>query len=258
MASTSKAFARSMDSYLNYIKMPWGRLFYHSAWQQIDNHCSSEEVQSILDIGCGFGITSREFAKKGYTVTGIDPTPEMIVIAQESACKDGLNIAFRSATLQDADVLADGYDWIFCHNVLEYLDDPKQLLMDISKKQNENGMLSLITHNPVAKVMKKAVMNKDPMGAIDSIGNTQEYSGIIQTDITIYTKDQLVEWLAECGYEIRSIYGIHNIYGYIVDNEIKMDEQWHVEMVELELKLSSLSPYKDVAIFTHLIAQKAT
>lgn len=101
-------------------------------------------------------------------------------------------------------------------------------------------------------------MNKDPMGAIDSIGNTQEYSGIIQTDITIYTKDQLVEWLAECGYEIRSIYGIHNIYGYIVDNEIKMDEQWHVEMVELELKLSSLSPYKDVAIFTHLIAQKTT
>lgn len=79
----------------------------------------------------------------------------MIVIAQESACKYGLNIAFRSATLQDADVLAEGYDWIFCHNVLEYLDDPKQLLMDISKKQNANGMLSLITHNPVAKVMKK-------------------------------------------------------------------------------------------------------
>lgn len=27
MASTSKAFARSMDSYLNYIKMPWGDCF---------------------------------------------------------------------------------------------------------------------------------------------------------------------------------------------------------------------------------------
>ncbi|WP_313641130.1 methyltransferase domain-containing protein [Paenibacillus sp.] len=258
MLSITEAFAKSLSSYLNYIQMPWGSLFYHSAWRQIENHFTSEKKQTILDIGCGFGITSHEFAKRGYTVTGIDPTSEMIAIAQDSALKEGLNIAYITNILQDTDLLADSYDWIFCHNVLEYLDHSKEMLMAISEKQSVNGMLSLIAHNPVAKVMKKAIINKDPQGALDSIGNTQEYSGVIQTDISIYTKDQLVEWLADCGYEVRSTYGIHNIYGYIADNEIKMDEDWNEQMVELELKLSCVSPYKDIAIFTHLIAEKSS
>lgn len=256
MLSTAEAFAKSRDSYLNYIHMPWGRLFYQTAWRQIDNHFTSEKKQSILDIGCGFGITSHEFSKKGYTVTGIDPTPEMIAIAQENAFKEGLNITYTTGTLGDAHMLAERYDWIFCHNVLEYLDHPQEMIQAISNQQSVNGRLSLIAHNPVAKVMKKAIINKDPEGALDSIGNTQEYSGIIQTDITIYTKDQLVEWLEECGYKVRYSYGIHNLYGYIADNDIKMDKQWNEQMIELELKLGSESPYKDIAIFTHLIAEK--
>ncbi|WP_419884493.1 class I SAM-dependent methyltransferase [Paenibacillus sp. B-A-8] len=256
MLPTTEAFATSMRSYSNYIQMPWGRLFYLTAWHQIENHILLEKKPSILDIGCGFGITSHEFARKGYRVTGIDPTTEMIAKAQESAMKEGLSISYSVTTLQDSDVLAERYDWIFCHNVLEYLEHPKEMLMDISKKQSAKGMLSLIAHNPVAKVMKKAIMNKDPQGALDSIGNMREYSGIIQTEITIYTNDQLAEWLENCGYEIRWTYGIHNIYGYIADNEVKMDEDWNKHMVELELKLGSESPYKDIAIFTHLIAEK--
>lgn len=256
MLSTREAFAKSMDSYLNYIQMPWGRLFYKTAWRQIENHFFTEQKQSILDIGCGFGITSHEFSKKGHIVTGIDPTAEMINIAQERAFKEGLNIAYTATSLEDTDMLAEGYDWIFCHNVLEYLDHPKEMLKTVSNKQSANGMLSLIAHNPVAKVMKKAIINKDPQGAVESIGNTQEYSGIIQKEITIYTNDQLIEWLENCGYEVRSTYGIHNTYGYIADNEIKMDADWNRQMAELELKLGSESPYKDIAIFTHLIAEK--
>lgn len=80
--------------------------------------------------------------------------------------------------------------------------------MNISQKQNENGMLSLITHNPSAKVLKKAIVNKAPQGAQASIGNTQEYSGIIQTDITIYPLEQLIEWLADCGYKVMK-FGMH-------------------------------------------------
>lgn len=137
----------------------------------------------------------------------------MVSIAQEAAEEEEHNIMFHTATFQSVDYLADSYDWILCQNILEYTENPKEFLMNISQKQNENGMLSLFTHNPIAKVMKKAIVNKDPQGAQASIGNTQEYSGIIQTEITIYSLEQLIEWLADCGYEVRNTYGIHNIYG---------------------------------------------
>jgi len=95
-------------------------------------------------------------------------------------------------------------------------------------------------------------------GALESIGNNKEYSGIIQSDITTYPFDQLSAWLDEIGYEIVEHFGIHNIYGYIADNEIKINEEWNSNIVKLELELGNQSPYKDIAIFTHIIARKRT
>lgn len=249
------AFSKSINQYLNYTNMPWGKLFYQSAWNQIDDHLSSCN-KSILDIGCGFGLSSLEYTRRGCEVTGIEPTIEMITIAQEAANREGLNTIFHTSTLQSADLLEDSYDWVFCHNILEYCEEPKDFLRQISQKQSVKGMLSLIAHNMAAKVMKKAIVNKDPQGATASIGNNQEFSGIIQTDITIYSLEQLEEWLVDCGYEIKKTYGIHNIYGYITDNELKMDEDWNAQMVELELTLGSLSPFKEIAVFSHIIAEK--
>lgn len=255
MSTIIEAFSKSIKQYLNYTTMPWGQLFYTSAWRQIDDHLSSHEI-SILDIGCGFGISSLEYTRRGCVVTGIEPTIEMATIAQGTANQEGLNTIFHTSTFESANLLEDNYDWIFCHNIFEYCENPKKLLMQISQKQSDKGMLSLIAHNPTAKVMKKAIVNRDPKGAAASIGNNQKFSGIIQTEITIYPLEQLEKWLAECGYEIRKTYGIHNLYGYITDNELKMNTEWNAQMVDLELTLGSLSPYKDIAIFSHIIAKK--
>ena len=41
----------------------------------------------MLDLACGFGRHSLEFAKRGYDVTGIDITPVYIDYANEQAKK---------------------------------------------------------------------------------------------------------------------------------------------------------------------------
>lgn len=247
----TEAFSKTIDQYLNYTQMPWGRLFYQSAWHQIDQFFTLQE-QSVLDIGCGFGITSNEYALRRNKVTGIDPTKDMIEIAK----RNGQNINFLCDSYENVADHIGQYDWIFCHNILEYVEEPKQFIRLISGCQNKNGYLSLIAHNPTAKVMKKAIINKDPDGGLASIGNNKEYSGIIQTDITTYTFDQLSTWLSESGYEIAGHFGIHNIYGYISDNDIKQSEEWHNKTIRLEFELGNQSPYRDIAIFTHIIAKK--
>ncbi|NEN85260.1 methyltransferase domain-containing protein [Paenibacillus elgii] len=255
MASKTSSFSRSIQSYLTYTKMPWGQLFYATAWHQIDRFLE-EAGQSILDIGCGFGITGSEYARRRNQVTGIDPTPEMIEFAKQSAADHRMTIDYRVSTLQEELALPGRYDWIFCHNVLEYVEEPGDLLKRIGSKQNENGFLSLIAHNPVGKVMKKAVILKDPEEALHGLESDREYSSVIQTDITTYPHKRLQQWLQEAGYEVLDRCGIHNIYGYIADNEIKHKEEWHRQAVKLELELGRLSPYRDIAVFTHLIARK--
>lgn len=248
---TTEAFSKSIKQYMNYTQMPWGRLFYLTTWHQIDKFFIKSS-QSILDVGCGFGITSNRYALRGNIVTGIEPTTNLIEIARQS----GEAINYICESFENVAGSIGRYNWIFCHNILEYVEQPKQFIRLFSNCQDGNGFLSLVAHNPIAKVMKKAIINKDPESALNSIGNDQEYSGIIQTDIRTYTYDQLSRWLHEVGYEIVADFGIHNIYGYITDNEIKQNEEWHNKMIELELELGGQAPYKDISIFKHIIAKK--
>ena len=262
------AFSKSIDSYLNYTRMPWGKLFYSTAWDQLNGQMDQQITPmdpndtrtspSILDIGCGFGLSSIEYAARGYRVTGIEPTYEMLEVAKQSAQECGLAINFLLTRLQEVDHndLCGPYNWVFCHNILEYVDDAESIIHTISRQQQSGGFLSIIAHNPIAKVMKKVIINKDPEEALHSIGNPKEYSHVIQTDIVTYTLEQLIDLLHSSGYELVERYGIHNTYGYIADNECKQNEAWHDKATALELRLSRMSPYRDIAMFTHLIARK--
>ena len=40
-------------------------------------------VKSLLDLACGTGTMSALFARRGYTVTGVDYSPEMLSQAQQ-------------------------------------------------------------------------------------------------------------------------------------------------------------------------------
>ena len=51
-------------------------------------------TEKILNLACGFGRHSLEFARRGYDVTGIDITPAYIDYANEQAKKENLNVKF--------------------------------------------------------------------------------------------------------------------------------------------------------------------
>ena len=48
-------------------------------------------VASVLDLGCGTGRMTLELAKRGYDMTGIDSSPQMLSVARDAAEKAGLD-----------------------------------------------------------------------------------------------------------------------------------------------------------------------
>ena len=81
---------------------------------------------NILDLGCGPGLYSEIFAKKGHNVTGIDISKHSIEYAKKSAIDQKLNISYQNANYLNIDLEADKYDLV----VLIYTDfgvlDPKE------------------------------------------------------------------------------------------------------------------------------------
>ena len=48
----------------------------------------------LLDLACGSGEFSNEFARRGISVTGVDISEEMLCIAQEKTEKQGNSILY--------------------------------------------------------------------------------------------------------------------------------------------------------------------
>ncbi len=57
----------------------------------------------VLDLGCGFGRHSVEFARHGMRVVGVDPSPTMIAAAAQRAAEAGVDGAEFTTNLADAE-----------------------------------------------------------------------------------------------------------------------------------------------------------
>lgn len=54
----------------------------------------------MLDLACGSGSFSIEFAKMGYNVVGVDLSEDMLTIAQEKAFENGVDISFIKSDMR--------------------------------------------------------------------------------------------------------------------------------------------------------------
>lgn len=83
---------------------------------------------SILDVGCGTGRHSVQLAKRGYKVTGLDLSPDMLRKAKEAAQRECVSIEFVNADAKHFS-FAKKFDAAIClcegaFGLLSQTDDP--------------------------------------------------------------------------------------------------------------------------------------
>jgi SAM-dependent methyltransferase len=99
-------------------------------------------VGSLLDIGCGTGTLSVEFAKRGYSVTATDLSEEMLQIARYRAVKEAVELEIMVYDMLDPigvqfDTVIASMDVI---NHLTDLEDVQFGLTNIYEALNWNGI----------------------------------------------------------------------------------------------------------------------
>jgi ubiquinone/menaquinone biosynthesis C-methylase UbiE len=61
----------------------------------IESEINHDKNCRILDVGCGTGRHAIELAKRGYSVTGVDLSPNMLDKAREKAFEAGVDVDFK-------------------------------------------------------------------------------------------------------------------------------------------------------------------
>lgn len=239
----------SINDYRQLIDKPWGRMFYDMIFRQLD--LSDNVPLKILDFGAGFCVTANHYSEH-HTVTAVEPNEEMIELSIHDNHFDLVHggIEVLSAYADNS------FDFVICHNVLEYVPDKEIILWELARVLKPGGKLSIVKHNLMGRILAYAVFSDDPSAALNLLENgDNEQSSFGKRDT--YEDYYIIESGLKYGLSIENIFGIRTFFALSKNNDIKFTTEWYDSMLELEMRTCNLREYKNFSFFHHLIFQKS-
>jgi ubiquinone/menaquinone biosynthesis C-methylase UbiE len=117
-----------------------------------------------LDAGCGSGYFSRELAKAGCDVTGVDAAAGMVEESCTRAEAEGMKDHTTFAVVESIERLpfADAiFDGVLCSSVVEYVPDAATALHELSRVLRPGGhaLITVPNRYAISRVAERAVFN---------------------------------------------------------------------------------------------------
>ena len=118
-----------------------------------------DKSAKVLDVGCGPGKWAMLLAKKCYSVTAIDISPKMILLATENARKQNLNnIKFHVMNVSKLNLQDQTFDVVNCVTVLQHIFDDNEwrnAVREIARVTKKGGYTLLLEAAPNFAIKKR-------------------------------------------------------------------------------------------------------
>lgn len=259
MPTPPETFDAKLDAWRRQQAEPWMQLRYRLVQSHLAHHLEGRPLQ-VLDVGGGNGADALPLAAQGHHVTIADYAQAMLAEARDAATHAGLG---EQLTLVQTDLAelptrlaGAAYDVVLFHNVIQYLDDAAGALALLAGLLRPGGLLSLLTPNPASEVLRVALVEQDLDAAVAALEPSVVQTTVFDVAVRRYPVAALEGWLRTAGLEVVAHYGVRCVNDYIAANELKYDPAFAAALERLELALSGRDPYRQIARFTHLVAQR--
>jgi len=117
-------------------------------YDSVDTVISISEVSlndRVLDIACGTGIVTCEFAKYAKDVVGLDITKDMIAQAIKMQNENSLtNMKFDLGTVEDLPYEDDSFDIVFTRYSFHHFLDTKKVFDEMLRVCKPNGKIIVV------------------------------------------------------------------------------------------------------------------
>ncbi len=146
-------FDRIADSYDSWYNSARGKIYDRFEKQSVDRLLAGVSKHSrLLEVGCGTGQWSRYFSDKGFDVTGIDISSEMIKIAKQKyipsshfEIADGRNLPFED----------ESFDGAAAITVLEFTTEPEKIVSEMVRCVKKKGVIIIGVLNALNRYNQK-------------------------------------------------------------------------------------------------------
>ncbi|HLM04149.1 MAG TPA: bifunctional 2-polyprenyl-6-hydroxyphenol methylase/3-demethylubiquinol 3-O-methyltransferase UbiG [Blastococcus sp.] len=123
-----------------------GRLAYFHTVMDANLAAGPDGLQ-VLDIGCGGGFLTEEFARMGCRAVGVDPSTVSIETARRHAAASRLDVEYRLGRGEDLPAQDSEFDLVLCCDVLEHVNDVDRVLAETARVLKPGGLYLFDTVN---------------------------------------------------------------------------------------------------------------
>lgn len=220
---------------------PWEQLFKRVLWAQL----GKLRGKRILDFGSGMGVTANYYAAENEVIA-VEPSRESVDKRwDEQPYRQIVGSTDALRRMEDG-----SFDVIFCHNVLEYVPDREEILKEFYRLLKPEGFVSLVKHNRPGRVMQMVVLLNEFEKA-HSLLDGEDGMAANYGAIRYYEDEDVTEY-----FRIKDTYGIRTFWDLQQKQDCHTDPAWQEKMVEAELRVAQIQPYRDISFFHHLILEK--
>jgi S-adenosylmethionine-dependent methyltransferase len=263
-AQTHNRFERDAGKYAAYLNTPEGRLRLDLALATLQESLPARPANhslSALDLGCGTGATAVRLAQLGFHVTLLDSSPAMLDIAERVTLNAGVSdrMTLKHGDAAQVASLFHGrlFDVILCHNLLEYVDDPDEVLRGAAcLMRDSSAILSVLVRNRAGEVFKASIQGGDLAAANDSLTAEWGQEALYGDRVRLFTSDNLRKMLQATSFRVIAERGVRIIVDYLPPQVSRNDE--YERILELECKLGSRAEFAAAARYTHLLARSGS
>ena len=210
----------------------------------------------VVDAGGGTGGFAVPLAEAGHEVTVVDASPDALAALGRRAAEAGVSDLVRPVQ-GDGDRLADlvpagGADLVLCHSLLEVVDDPAGVVRAVAAILRPGGAASVLVANQVAAVLTRA-MAGHLAAAAAALADPAGRAGPADTRRRRFPPGAAAALLTEAGLRVEEVHGVRVLADLVPAAVAEADP---AALLDLETRLSTLPPYRDIAAQLHLFARR--
>jgi cyclopropane fatty-acyl-phospholipid synthase-like methyltransferase len=211
----------------------YDRLMYDVDYNELSDYVESllkqymDHPKTVLDLGCGTGSFTVEFAKRGYEMIGLDLSCDMLSCAKEKARENKLDILFLNQDMTRMELYGTVDAIVSTTDCINYISNRKSLqrLFKLAKNYLNPGGVFIFDINSAYKLQYLLGDNVfyDVGENVSYIWQSRYYSKkkTVEFDMTFFVKeDDLYRRFDEC--HIEKIYTIDELKSISMEHDFKV------------------------------------
>ncbi|WP_155161114.1 methyltransferase domain-containing protein [Sansalvadorimonas verongulae] len=210
----------------------------------------------IIDAGGGTGLFSAQLTKgQPHKVTLCDISREMLNRAERNFqdISPATDLTVHHIPIQELpDHTGSTGDLVLFHAVIEWLENPEQVLKTLAKTVKPGGWFSVLFYNKRALIWRHLMMGN--FVYTNNPGARLKGNGKTLTPDNPQNPEDVESWLNEEGFEIKARTGIRGIYDNMRPHDLKRSK--FEDILEAESIYGRQEPYQSMARYIHYLCQK--